>query len=194
MTTEQLSTSLRLASKYPGFRGCNIADISCDVGGGLEFMNKATTLSSPSFKVEGLSSEFPPVQIMSVDILPASIPKDASMHFSGALMPYIQQYLTWCTTPNAAYPEPLAAATIAINGLLTRNHKWLYRQMISSAKTQAPERVPVSSQVSPPPNTLSPASTTQPRKRILMLGSGMVAQPAVDMIARREDVDLVIGS
>lgn len=192
MTTEELSTALGLAAKYPGFRACNIADISCDVGGGLEFMNKSTTISSPFFKVKGLSLEHPPVQIMSVDILPASIPLDASMHFSGALMPYVQQHLDWCTTPNATYPDSLAAATIAVNGQLTRNHKWLYRLMASSVRTQVPEPDPVPSDA-PFEETLPLTSTAQPRKKILMLGSGMVAQPAVDMIARREDVELIIG-
>jgi alpha-aminoadipic semialdehyde synthase len=40
----------------------------------------------------------------------------------------------------------------------------------------------------------STASFTGRKKRVLILGSGMVAKPAVDHIASRKDVELVVGA
>ncbi|KAJ3978699.1 hypothetical protein F5890DRAFT_1559840 [Lentinula detonsa] len=64
-----------------------VGDISCDLYGGLEFVTHATTLNKPFYKLE--TNRERPVYIQSVDILPASLPLDASVHFSNGLRRYL---------------------------------------------------------------------------------------------------------
>ncbi len=74
-----------------------IGDISCDIDGSVEATVKATTIDKPVFvwdlddgeAVEGVEGRGP--VIMSVDILPAELPRDSSRHFGDSLMPYLKQ-------------------------------------------------------------------------------------------------------
>ncbi|EFI26592.1 alpha-aminoadipic semialdehyde synthase [Coprinopsis cinerea okayama7 len=109
LPTDTLPSVLSHAYSIGGLRATNIGDISCDIEGGIEFMERATTISDPCFKVRVPTAKFAgdrsstgspstttavshkgEIQIMSVDILPASIPLDASKHFSSVLRPYIE--------------------------------------------------------------------------------------------------------
>jgi alpha-aminoadipic semialdehyde synthase len=106
MTNEQLAQALPLANlidtqshrrhssgKPPkSSRGRNVGDISCDPEGGLEFLERSSTLSDPFYKVK-VQEGLPEVQMMAVDILPASIPLDASVHFSDGVMRYLEGVL-----------------------------------------------------------------------------------------------------
>ncbi|KAJ2563385.1 hypothetical protein GGH95_004609, partial [Coemansia sp. RSA 1836] len=71
-----------------------IADISCDIGGSLEFMSHASTIDSPFFYVDAVNGiehkdiEKPGVQINSIDNLPTELPFEASKHFGDSLYPY----------------------------------------------------------------------------------------------------------
>ncbi len=179
--------------------------------GGLEFLTKATTLSAPFYKVRppGLHPSLPSVQMMSVDILPASIPLDASRSFSDALMPHLKAAIAWqgelaeAGTPATPYPAVLERATIAKDGMLTAKHAWLLPSVEAYHSAQAKEQT---SALPASDATVVPAETTPadvewraagrqtPKKKILLLGSGMVAQPTVDMLAGREDIELVIGA
>jgi len=183
MNNEQLVTALKRAQELGGARCTNIGDITCDVAGGLEFMNKATTLSSPFFKVQPSDPSLPGVQIMSVDILPTSIPLDASRHFSNALMPYLESAMDWYSTEASSRPglgKALERATVAVGGALTEKHRWL-QQGVDKWRAEKAQGVQPA------------ASTSLKKKRVLLLGSGMVAGPAVDHIAQRKDVELVVG-
>jgi len=198
-------------------RGINIGDISCDVKGGLEVTKIATTLSEPVFKVtaEELSSlsgaSLTPakgvndVSVMSVDILPASIPLDASNSFSSALLPYLESFVASNPLHHLAAPseDPLVQAidraTVANRGKLVGRHQWLEERLEEQVwkHTPAPQTQdsePSTSQPVMPTNKLPEAAPKAPARKILMLGSGLVAQPAVDYIAQRPDIELMIGS
>ncbi|KAF8634324.1 hypothetical protein AX15_000984 [Amanita polypyramis BW_CC] len=196
MSNEQLVIALKRAQELGGARCTNIGDITCDVAGGLEFMTTATTLSSPFFKVKPSDPSLPEVQIMSVDILPTSIPLDASRHFSGALMPYLERALSWYshktgdqvggkTNDNDVLGRALNKATVAVGGELIEKHRWL-QQGVDKWRMETTQAVQT--------NTPTTSSASLKRKRVLLLGSGMVAGPAVDHIAKRKDVELVVGS
>ncbi|KAF4622050.1 hypothetical protein D9613_009131 [Agrocybe pediades] len=220
MTTTQLAIAQMKAQAHGGARCTNIGDISCDVEGGLEFMRQATTLSSPFYieRPANHPAHLPGVQIMSVDILPASIPHDASVHFSSKLAEYMRELVDYynSTAYMNAFPVPLERATIAAEGQLRPKHQWLGRlvqefrtmgkvvsspavaggKTVDAGQTCAPERVEKKEK-----KEELVAKHEKPKeagmlrkKRILMLGSGMVAGPAVDMIARSPDVELVIAS
>ncbi|PFH49159.1 hypothetical protein AMATHDRAFT_148287 [Amanita thiersii Skay4041] len=197
MNNLQLVTALRRAQELGGARFTNIGDITCDVEGGLEFMNLATTLSSPFFKITPQTKPgeppLPEVQVMSVDILPTSIPFDASRHFSNALMPYLERVLGYYSDMNAIGKEDwqaraLERASVAVGGALTGKHAWL-QEGVDKCRSELvfkSSSVPEATEVMP--------SGTLKKKRVLLLGSGMVAGPAVGHIAQRNDVELVVAS
>ncbi|RDB21718.1 Alpha-aminoadipic semialdehyde synthase, mitochondrial [Hypsizygus marmoreus] len=202
MTNEQLTVALDRARSIGGARFTNIGDISCDVEGGLQFLTRATTLSSPFYKIRPptLPASHPSVQMMSVDILPASLPLDASQHFSKVLLPYLESLIDMYTTGNRdEYSAALERATIAEKGQLADKHAWLqeavdkYHSEPVVPNASANLEAPSSSDV-----TVAPEKMEQPgllrKKRMLLLGSGMVAGPTVDEIAKRGDIQLIVAS
>ncbi|KAJ1960475.1 hypothetical protein GGI12_003776, partial [Dipsacomyces acuminosporus] len=92
MTTKDLASIQR--QRELKNRMLAIADISCDIGGSLEFMSHASTIDSPFFYVDAVSGvehkdiEKPGVQINSIDNLPTELPFEASKHFGNSLYPY----------------------------------------------------------------------------------------------------------
>ncbi|KAF8639309.1 hypothetical protein AX17_001590 [Amanita inopinata Kibby_2008] len=203
MSNEQLVTALERAQELGGARCTNIGDITCDVEGGLEFMTVATTLSSPSFKVRPQTKSgcpsLPDVQVMSVDILPTSIPLDASRHFSNAMLPYLERVMGWYTGRESAGKDDLLGralerATIAVNGSLIEKHQWLQEGVDKWRVTSGAAKVADASTPTPSSSTSAESSGAVKKKRMLLLGSGMVAGPAVDHIAQRKDVELVVAS
>jgi alpha-aminoadipic semialdehyde synthase len=138
---------------------------------------------------------------MSVDILPTQIPQDASSHFSKALMPYlrtlIRQYQGTLTSDDQNRVEALDRATIAQQGELMGVHKWLAtplrdfrRKQTQSTQVTSPPAAPqAQNRVEDKEKSLSVA----PKKKVLLLGTGMVARPAVEEFSKRNDVRLVVG-
>ena len=143
--------------------------------------------------------------MMSIDILPTALPLDASRQFSREFYPYLRTLLQnmkshgssqeWNggSGEDAKLTDALEEATIAAGGQLRRKHQWLQPAVDKWHQRQrglghVDNNVPVQSGGS------GASRDAGPRKRkVLMLGSGMVAGPAVQEISRRKDVDLVIG-
>lgn len=168
---------------------------------------------------------------MSVDILPASVPLDASEHFAQALRPYLwtvldgYRKLAGATNVqgNTDVEEALERATVAEGGKLKSKHAWLGGEVAKWRSSLPPstrkgfmegkdEVVNEMDQVGAGPTGRAPLITGaqfsriaevgsgsgvgagERKNRVLLLGSGMVAGPAVDEICRRKDVQLVVGS
>lgn len=76
-----------------------LADISCDIGGSVEFLSHSTVIEKPfySFNPEtGIDSEdfsSSDIGVSAVDILPSELPRDSSEHFGRALMPLLPTIL-----------------------------------------------------------------------------------------------------
>jgi alpha-aminoadipic semialdehyde synthase len=135
---------------------------------------------------------------MSVDILPTSIPLDASKSFSSVLEPYLTNLVGHITMPtfDGTLPSDLERATIASGGVLADKHQWLQPSVDEFRKARQPEETKpdeIRPESAEPCETATTATGYTRKKRILMLGSGMVAAPAVDFIAQRSDVELIIG-
>ncbi|KAH0835691.1 Saccharopine dehydrogenase-domain-containing protein [Lanmaoa asiatica] len=179
MTNDALTIALTRAAEIGRARFGIIGDISCDLEGGLEFMSRASTISEPFFKHRPptLPAHLPSVQIMSVDILPSSVPLDASEHFCRVVMPYlkavIQEYRG--QSVGQEYFEALRMATIAKDGQLQGNHTWLETPLDKWRRST------------------TRLESSLRKKKVLMLGSGMVAGPAVQQLCKRSDVELVVG-
>ena len=178
LTTSQLALAKRLAA---------IGDISCDIGGGLEFVSHATTIDAPSFDVNG-------VTVVAVDILPASLPRDASVHFSEKLLRYVRSVVNdykGVKDEDVEASSALKGATIASHGRLEKRHEWLAPKVEAWRATQESRRHATSDKHSGVGGR--GGRVAQRKKRILVLGSGMVAGPAVDELAGRPDVEVIVG-
>ncbi|KAI7832971.1 mitochondrial alpha-aminoadipic semialdehyde synthase [Kickxella alabastrina] len=152
-----------------------IADISCDIGGSLEFMSHASTIDSPFFYVDARDGlvehkdvEKPGVQINSIDNLPTELPFEASQHFGDSLYPFAKAL----ATGELDHPV-LSRAIICQDGSLTKQHEHLKKSLTNSQGIRVVDNR---------------------RKSVLLAGSGMVSQPLVDYLASTKDTDITIAS
>ncbi|KAJ1723018.1 hypothetical protein LPJ53_002636 [Coemansia erecta] len=152
-----------------------IADISCDIGGSLEFMSHASTIDSPFFYVDARDGlvehkdiEKPGVQINSIDNLPTELPFEASQHFGDSLYPYAKALATGDLDNTV-----LRRAVICQEGSLNDQHKHLESVMAADQGFRVADNR---------------------RKSVLLAGSGMVSQPLVDYLSRSKDTDITIAS
>lgn len=130
---------------------------------------------------------------MSVDILPSEIPLDSSRHFSDKLMPYLRSLVQSeagrnLSRDDASHLEVLRRGTIIEGGQLRGPHAWLSSRLTGSSSTQT-----ISNSNSQDVASLNTAEHGKRKQRVLILGSGMVAKPAVDHIASRKDIELIVG-
>lgn len=110
-----------------------VADISCDVEGSIEFLEKSTTVEQPYFEYDPITGEVSDdisgdgVAVMGVDILPTELPRESSKHFGDALIPLMERLIVAKGTSKAktlqdvgeGMPAELANACIATQGYLT---------------------------------------------------------------------------
>jgi alpha-aminoadipic semialdehyde synthase len=88
--------------------------------------------------------------------------------------------------------ETLERAKIVNEGVMTSEHSWLAPRVEGWRNTQAGSSRPTS----PSTNVAGAVKSSimkDKRKKVLLLGSGLVAGPAVDVFVSRGDVELVIG-
>ncbi|KAH9916537.1 Saccharopine dehydrogenase-domain-containing protein [Fomitopsis serialis] len=198
MSNAQLITALEKAQQIGRGRFACVGDISCDIEGGLEFLPHASTLSAPFFSIQP-SPTLPPVAIMAVDILPTALPLEASEHFSNVLAPYLRTLIDeYRGLPNHADDAArlrraaLERATVAKGGQLSKDFEWLKEPLGSwAAGCKASEGA---SPIGAASEAAQKLGVPPRKKRVLMLGSGMVAGPAIEAICRRPYVELVVAS
>ncbi|KAG8700622.1 hypothetical protein FRC08_004601 [Ceratobasidium sp. 394] len=203
----------------PGRFG-SIADVSCDFEGGLEFVTHPTSICAPIYT----HSHGP--HLMTVEILPAELPKDASQHFAKALEPFLHALVRQKGgkggEKDGKLLDALDRATISERGVLRPKHAWLMDRVeahlaqegkgesrrkesgvVAGVESKAPDATATPSEIVGGSDTSKAAgastASSVPRgapgkKRVLLLGSGMVARPAVEVFLGREDVQLVIAS
>ncbi|WRT66305.1 uncharacterized protein IL334_003260 [Kwoniella shivajii] len=160
-----------------------VQDITCDKEGGLEFVNQFTTIDQPCFKGPG------GILISSIDILPTELAADASAHFSSKILPYVTRALFPDVKGDKAGEEDtIERAKIVDEGKLLEQHGWLMPrvQAWGGHSSNSSDVAPIRED--------KLALTSQKKKKILLLGSGLVAGPAVEVFAARSDVHLAIAS
>lgn len=151
----------------------SVTDISCDFKGGLEFVERATTIEDPyaylgvskdNQRIEEVSWTHPAstIQLISIEILPTELAKDASIGFSEAVVPYIKAFVEH----DQDLIHQLDSATICSDGKLKPAHE-----------------------------SLQPLITIDdmPRK-VVLFGSGMVALPAIQTLLSDPKVEVTLAS
>jgi len=111
-----------------------IGDISCDVGGAVEFMCKVTTQESPVFVYDPLKDKIRDghggrgVVIMSIDNLPAEIPLESSVSFSEALKGFVPSLAHADYDSDFAscgLPPEIRQAVILYRGAFTPDYEYM---------------------------------------------------------------------
>jgi alpha-aminoadipic semialdehyde synthase len=107
-----------------------VADISCDIGGSVEFLSRPTSIETPFYTYNPEKGEIQDhvdakgVLMLGVDNLPTELPADASNHFGTRLLPLLPPLLTAKDGNYENLPPELKRACIASDGALTP--KWNY--------------------------------------------------------------------
>jgi alpha-aminoadipic semialdehyde synthase len=121
------------------FRLYAVGDISCDVNGSLEFLEKTTSIDKPFFSYNPTTQEVSDeisndgIAVMGVDILPTELSVESSNHFGEALLPLLRQLIgNGFSKDDDVYeklPPELANACITQNGALTPNFQYIQALM-----------------------------------------------------------------
>lgn len=102
-----------------------ISDISCDINGGVECTSHATTIDAPFMYYDpvGQKNRSHPsgpndIQLLTIDNLPAQLPRDASQYFSTTLSAILKSHIKSKTGNNV-----IKRATIVDNGELVERFR-----------------------------------------------------------------------
>ncbi|XP_023531703.1 alpha-aminoadipic semialdehyde synthase-like isoform X1 [Cucurbita pepo subsp. pepo] len=114
--------------------GCplvGISDITCDVGGSIEFINQTTSLDSPFFRYDPSNDSYHRdlkgngVICSAVDVLPTEFAKEASQHFGDILSDFVGSLAS--VVDILKLPTHLRRACIAHVGALTSLYEYIPR-------------------------------------------------------------------
>ncbi len=111
-----------------------VGDISCDVGGAVEFTLKCTEPGNPAFTYfpgddrleDGVKADG--ITVLAVDNLPAELPRDASDYFSHVLKDYVPDIVGADYSrgfDEVDLPAPIKRAVIVYKGKLTPDYFYL---------------------------------------------------------------------
>jgi hypothetical protein len=124
LLSNQQLRDLEQSNRAATRRFIGVGDITCDIEGSVECLNRSSVLESPYYLYnsktdswkDGLDGEG--LMMMAVDNLPAEFPREASSHFSSNLMPFVQSLAASDSTAplSDALPEELRLACITSNG------------------------------------------------------------------------------
>lgn len=179
--------------KQPNPRLKGVTDISCDFYGSLEFVDRATTIEDPYayFKYDQNPSIMTgsqwadldtKLQLISIEILPSELAKDASEDFSSAILPYMTSLIESKLAENGVQrPEllhELENGMICGDGKLMLQHQGLTPLLSLQTATSAPNNIDVSGS----------------SKKVVIFGSGLVAKPAIEILLQEPDVEVIIAA
>ncbi|KAG6488659.1 hypothetical protein ZIOFF_049908 [Zingiber officinale] len=115
-------------------KGCpliGISDITCDIGGSLEFVNQSTSIERPFFRYDPFTDSYHDnmerdgLICLAVDILPTEFSREASNHFGHILSQFIGSLAS--TENIAELPLHLQKACITHNGAYTSLYEYIPR-------------------------------------------------------------------
>ncbi|XP_027333102.1 alpha-aminoadipic semialdehyde synthase isoform X2 [Abrus precatorius] len=115
-----------------------IADITCDIGGSIEFVNRSTSIDSPFFRYDPTTDSYHDdmegngVICLAVDILPTEFAKEASRHFGNILSQFVINLAS--ATDITKLPTHLRRACIVHGGALTSLYDYIPRMQNSDSE------------------------------------------------------------
>ncbi|MFQ5952611.1 MAG: hypothetical protein ACE5JK_04300 [Candidatus Omnitrophota bacterium] len=115
-----------------------ICDISCDIGGSIEFTYKASAPDHPTYTYDPKKDAYKDgykadgITVLAVDNLPAELPKDSSDSFSVLVRDYVYQLAAHGikdVTNHIAIPREIRKAVVVQEGRLTKDYKYLRKHL-----------------------------------------------------------------
>ncbi|RZC85852.1 hypothetical protein C5167_026532 [Papaver somniferum] len=112
--------------------GCplvGVADITCDIGGSIEFVNQTTQIERPFFRYDPVSNSYHEdlegkgVICLAVDILPTEFAKEYSEHLGDILSEFVGNLAS--AKDVSELPSHLRRACIASGGALTSLYEYI---------------------------------------------------------------------
>ncbi|KAH9306499.1 hypothetical protein KI387_010903, partial [Taxus chinensis] len=134
LTNKQMQ-DLKLASN----RLLGVADITCDIGGSIECLDRTTSIERPFFRYDPLNGSYNEdmngegVIFLAVDILPTELAKEATKHFGDVLCQFLGSMAS-SKGPEDLLP-PIRRACIAHKGELTPLYDYIKRMREEAAKS-----------------------------------------------------------
>ena len=125
-------------SKKELFRLEFIGDLSCDIRGSIEITEKTTSRDKPTFTYSPINQKFSNgyrkegVTVLAVDNLPAEMPRDASVDFSGLIRDYVYQIAAHGITDitkHMAIPSEIRKAVVTQDGELSTHSSYLRKYL-----------------------------------------------------------------
>ncbi|XP_020269569.1 alpha-aminoadipic semialdehyde synthase [Asparagus officinalis] len=144
LSAQQLQELMKKGSPLVG-----ISDITCDIGGSIEFVNRNTYIDKPFFRYDPFTDSYHDdmegdgIICLAVDILPTEFSREASQHFGDILSQFIGSLAS--TKNIRELPPHLRAACIAHEGALTSMYSYITRIRNSSSLEAQTNPVNVSS-------------------------------------------------
>ncbi|KAF0695832.1 Aste57867_13352 [Aphanomyces stellatus] len=139
ITKDQMDELTKRGGGEPKLQG--VADISCDIGGSIEFLDRSTTIEDPFYlyDIKSRTSQSslagaPGVMMMGVDILPSELPTESSTHFGNHLVGFLK---TLSAGDAAPLPVELEGAVIAKDGKLTPKYEYIGPMRMERERTKA---------------------------------------------------------
>ncbi|XP_028782509.1 alpha-aminoadipic semialdehyde synthase-like isoform X2 [Neltuma alba] len=133
LSTKQLQDLMRNGCPLVG-----ISDITCDIGGSIEFVNQTTSIDSPFFRYDPLTDSYydhmdgSGIVCLAVDILPTEFAKEASQHFGNILSQFVKNLAS--TSDISELPDYLRRACITHGGVLTSLYEYIPRMRHSGGE------------------------------------------------------------
>jgi alpha-aminoadipic semialdehyde synthase len=115
-----------------------VGDITCDIGGSIEFTFEAHGPDQPFLVYDPLRDTYQlgaggdGIAVLIVDILPSELPLEASNYFSGVLSPFIPALMAADFSrpfESLDLPAPLKRAVIVHNGQLTPEYAYIEKYL-----------------------------------------------------------------
>ncbi|THG19471.1 hypothetical protein TEA_007196 [Camellia sinensis var. sinensis] len=133
LTTKQLQDLMRKGCPLVG-----ISDITCDIGGSIEFVNQTTLIDSPFFRYDPFNNSYHHdmdgngLICLAVDILPTEFAKEASQYFGDILSQFIGSLAS--VREIEELPAHLGRACITRGGALTSLYEYIPRMRNSDTE------------------------------------------------------------
>ncbi|MBW0508035.1 hypothetical protein O181_047750 [Austropuccinia psidii MF-1] len=188
--------------KQPHHRLQGVIDISCDFQGGLEFVNRASTIEAPYLYFKHSLAESGAIetdwadpqaalQLISIEILPSELPKDASKCFSSAIFPYvtalIQTKLSLEFETSTKEIGCLENAMICKDNQLMPQHNGLGRLLAKPANS-------LTNGIHDKNLSIKHKIDVQTSQNVVIFGSGLTAKPVIETLLNDSSVKVIIGT
>eukprot|EP00656_Telonema_subtile_P047495 TRINITY_DN545_c0_g1_i1.p1 TRINITY_DN545_c0_g1~~TRINITY_DN545_c0_g1_i1.p1 ORF type:complete len:1029 (-),score=352.60 TRINITY_DN545_c0_g1_i1:354-3440(-) len=125
-----------------------VGDVSCDIGGSLEFLTRDSQIEDPFFMYNPVTGKTTDgvdgdgIFMLGVDILPSELPREASHHFGQLLTPFVPALATSnAELPFAeqadTMPAEMHGAVITSHGQLTPSYAYISKMREEQERASA---------------------------------------------------------